>query len=835
MIEVKDEILDTTSQLDENPRYTLRKNNGDVIQDDVQILLKTPRIQEGTPINKKLFGTIEKATITYNLLDDYTDYSLGESIRYDNTGYATMSLTACAYVNAIELDDGNIMIISNNTDLSTYLCYQIRDRQGNTIVQATALNSTASTNIKAVKMDNGNIFIAYTASSVGKYIIINQAGAALIPESILGTKSGNNYHIDLKKLPDGNVLAAYYNSNDTDAMATLYDESGKRLIHSVFADVSASSAGRMHISLKKNGQILINYNNSYCILDKNLAPVNSGAIEGLSGTTYAAVEEMDNGDYICAAGGADATYYHILDSEFNIKKVAVLNSLGNAWDLKMCKVKDGSFFIIYTDDDNNDVYYSVVDKNGNFAVNNFPAVSGGRVNDVSCDMLDDGTVFYSSHAYNTTITYGKIVGKKEETYERKYLIKDIGVPQELQKINVKGYNKLPAEKISSKDSYDKKSMVAIKLSDGNVLSFYGSNGKFYFSIYDEELNIVLPETFVATGNVVKADVKELPNGNIVFAFCGVSNTYYGKFVIYDKNGNIVKAETTFRNVNTSRMEIQILDNNNFMIIFLNGSTYSINFVIYDQNGNMVQDTTNLCTLESMNSINDIRTKRMTNGNIFISWNIDTSSVATLGDLHYMIIDQSGAVVKTNVALEQVQIISFDLAIMDDRNIFILSEFRQGGNKYYIINEAGEIVETNIADFGFTMKYPSLIALENGNISIIGLPSGIYNNPLVTMYIYSQGQFEYVSTLKSQTLYNKPATCQLNNSNIFVLYCGKEETNVTRYTLNIQVISDSGERYDYLSIMSNTINDIEVDTLLEPQKYYELVYENDIFIAKEVRK
>lgn len=40
------------------PKYTLRDKNGKIINDDVDISLKTPVLQEGTPLNKKLFGDL---------------------------------------------------------------------------------------------------------------------------------------------------------------------------------------------------------------------------------------------------------------------------------------------------------------------------------------------------------------------------------------------------------------------------------------------------------------------------------------------------------------------------------------------------------------------------------------------------------------------------------------------------------------------------------------------------------------------------------------------------------------------------------------------------------
>lgn len=52
-LEVKDEILNG------EPLYVIKDSSGKVIYDNVKLELKTPLIQEGTPINKSLFDKID--------------------------------------------------------------------------------------------------------------------------------------------------------------------------------------------------------------------------------------------------------------------------------------------------------------------------------------------------------------------------------------------------------------------------------------------------------------------------------------------------------------------------------------------------------------------------------------------------------------------------------------------------------------------------------------------------------------------------------------------------------------------------------------------------------
>ena len=59
MYTITDEELNTSGQLDQDPRYTVRDNNGNVLYDNVKIELKTPVSVEGTDINKATLEGIQ--------------------------------------------------------------------------------------------------------------------------------------------------------------------------------------------------------------------------------------------------------------------------------------------------------------------------------------------------------------------------------------------------------------------------------------------------------------------------------------------------------------------------------------------------------------------------------------------------------------------------------------------------------------------------------------------------------------------------------------------------------------------------------------------------------
>ena len=68
MLEIKDEIL--TGE----PRYRVRDNNGNIIQDNVSIEQITPALQEGTPVNKALVEGLQQEMLsdTKLLVAEYT-------------------------------------------------------------------------------------------------------------------------------------------------------------------------------------------------------------------------------------------------------------------------------------------------------------------------------------------------------------------------------------------------------------------------------------------------------------------------------------------------------------------------------------------------------------------------------------------------------------------------------------------------------------------------------------------------------------------------------------------------------------------------------------------
>ena len=165
-IEFKDEIIDTRGQLDNAPRYLIRDNNGNVIFDNVQLEMKTPVVQQPTPVNKELLnnlfndispvGSIRLYSDVKNrpksLLCDgsnifATDYPLlrDKLTGYDFYEYLDVSTTGLASTNKIYYLNGYFIIV-----YSTTLAYSTDGFTWNTITIPEYFND--------ITYDNGKYF-----------------------------------------------------------------------------------------------------------------------------------------------------------------------------------------------------------------------------------------------------------------------------------------------------------------------------------------------------------------------------------------------------------------------------------------------------------------------------------------------------------------------------------------------------------------------------------------------------------------------------------------------------------------------------------------------------
>ena len=106
--------------LNGNPKYILRDSNGNVLEDDVDIALKTPVVQQGTPINKALIENIQGDLYTQDSFNTPTISNYTTILDLEKLSMASTSITAefedIAYANGVYVVVGGAGYIFSSTN-----------------------------------------------------------------------------------------------------------------------------------------------------------------------------------------------------------------------------------------------------------------------------------------------------------------------------------------------------------------------------------------------------------------------------------------------------------------------------------------------------------------------------------------------------------------------------------------------------------------------------------------------------------------------------------------------------------------------------------------------
>lgn len=155
--EFKDEVLDPSLQPDINPRYTIRDNNGKVISDNVQIDMKTPVVQNPTPLNRANIRNLQGDLYTQD--------------RYNIPAYSGTAMTLDLPLTSYEA--GKVIKIK---------------------APATLTNPTLNVNGLGAKTVNGKIENGYRYILVYNGTSFDKISSDLpIPDTIVITSSGSYY------------------------------------------------------------------------------------------------------------------------------------------------------------------------------------------------------------------------------------------------------------------------------------------------------------------------------------------------------------------------------------------------------------------------------------------------------------------------------------------------------------------------------------------------------------------------------------------------------------------------------------------------------------------
>lgn len=176
MLDFKDEILDISGQPDTNTRYRMRDNDGNILQDNIQLEVKTPVDQVGTELDKAFF-------------QDYKFEAIAPVFHSEGGGVEPYGVKSGATVNK-----GDYVI-----------------------VEEVHTNTGVPNNVyfKEVATSTGSLKINLSSPQVHS-IKLGIDGETYYVVAFKGTYSATNAStLGLYKVVNGNVVRKYYLYNDT--------------------------------------------------------------------------------------------------------------------------------------------------------------------------------------------------------------------------------------------------------------------------------------------------------------------------------------------------------------------------------------------------------------------------------------------------------------------------------------------------------------------------------------------------------------------------------------------------------------------------------------------
>lgn len=305
-----------------------------------------------------------------------------------------------------------------------------------------------------------------------------------------------------------------------------------------------------------------------------------------------------------------------------------------------------------------------------------------------------------------------------------------------------------------------------------------------------------------------------------------------------------------------------LDNNNIMIV---GGYAKEQLIIIDNQGNIVKELTQIIPDDTGGYTSVL--KMSDNRIMIISCGINVSTY-----LHMVIVNQNGNIIKSDTNLGQ-YLNKPQLIEMNNGNIMIIG-YRSGGNypaKIIILDKSGTIVKsaTNIGDY---YANPQLIETSNNKIVIFGDDGTLGGAGRYSVYDESGNQLIESTTISS--VFNGINVIKYSKGNIIAV-ASVNNAQSTSYKGALAIIDNNGNKliektlgdnmiYPFINELSDntllvigsssqsyptykslkalssninaTLNDIDIDTAIAKDKYYELVYNEtqNKFIAEEVR-
>lgn len=256
------------------------------------------------------------------------------------------------------------------------------------------------------------------------------------------------------------------------------------------------------------------------------------------------------------------------------------------------------------------------------------------------------------------------------------------------------------------------------------------------------------------------------------------------------------------NVSSSYRVWNIIENdNNIMVIGYNTYTQKIFIEIINYNGSVVKNLTEFDTLGSPNKI-----VKLSNDNIMII-SVNQSNY------YITIVDKQGNLISSS---QSEYIGDVVLLKLSNNNILNISK-----DYINILNNNGEILYRYTSTL--SLASTSAIEMKNGNIMIIVRDSQNSNVGKLAIFDYELNLL--YGFIDIGQYYQGPLISETIGEDGNVVVAGYYNVTSYYYVCNPKA-----------PISSNTLNGIDIDTMLKDKKYYELLYneEQNKFIAEEVR-
>lgn len=365
----------------------------------------------------------------------------------------------------------------------------------------------------------------------------------------------------------------------------------------------------------------------------------------------------------------------------------------------------------------------------------------------------------------------------------------------------------------------------ILLSDNTIAFLYYDSGAYYCRI-DLQGNILNKTNISGSSGMGNFSVtsscvmSEISDGNIIITYKGDSS-YIWVFKI-SKTGEIITSRKNLAVQGGYIVGKTVELNNGTLVLYYGRSRDDLSLCYYNKDTLSRITTVDVATLLYANKCSLIP---LQNGNLMMltGYNNNTGTHYTFGFVY----SNTGTLLysKTSTTGDDLLLDTYHYAYEKLPNDFIKVYF---GNGYKEINSSLETVrdKTYINDFNMTSEFWDNFLINDGE-----------------KYIYRKSKKISIRKLNNIDLISP----EINNfysisaMNGFFVYPNKiviigEEKAGTQYNMLMETFTMTNDFLNMKDITNNTLNGIQIDTLMQPAKRYELIYNNNNvpkFIAHEI--